>query len=129
MGGPVTRPRRTDRDAHTRRPAWAAASVECSRLCDRWRHHNLDESAIRRSGETAVVVLEPAGENCTSSLGTDYGLKTCLSQRLCNERRAFRSRPVPGAELVVRSRPDVPGRGRIEIVIRTVEEIVQRHHQ
>jgi deazaflavin-dependent oxidoreductase (nitroreductase family) len=39
----------------------AAEGEERSRLWDRWRHYdkNLDEFAALRSGETAVVVLEP----------------------------------------------------------------------
>ena len=40
----------------------AAAGEERSRLWDRWREidTNLDEFAARRSGETAVVILEPS---------------------------------------------------------------------
>ena len=39
----------------------AAEGEERSRLWDRWREfdENLDEFAARRSGETAVVILEP----------------------------------------------------------------------
>jgi deazaflavin-dependent oxidoreductase (nitroreductase family) len=39
----------------------AAEGEERLRLWDRWRHYdkNLDEFAALRSGETAVVVLEP----------------------------------------------------------------------
>jgi deazaflavin-dependent oxidoreductase (nitroreductase family) len=41
----------------------AAAGEERARLWDQWRaiDDNLDAYAARRSGETAVVVLEPAG--------------------------------------------------------------------
>jgi hypothetical protein len=42
----------------------AAEGEERSRLWDRWREidENLDEFAARRSGETAVVVLEPSAD-------------------------------------------------------------------
>jgi deazaflavin-dependent oxidoreductase (nitroreductase family) len=42
----------------------AAEGEERSRLWDRWREidANLDEYAARRSGETAVVVLEPVAD-------------------------------------------------------------------
>ena len=41
--------------------ARAAVGVERQRLWDRWAHYdkNLDQYAARRSGETAVVILEP----------------------------------------------------------------------
>lgn len=43
----------------------AAQGEERSRLWDRWRQidENLDEFAARRSGETAVVILEPIVED------------------------------------------------------------------
>jgi hypothetical protein len=43
----------------------AAAGEERSRLWSRWRtiDDNLDAYAARRSGETAVVILEPAGDH------------------------------------------------------------------
>ena len=42
----------------------AAEGEERSRLWDRWRQidENLDEFAARRSGETAVVILEPLAD-------------------------------------------------------------------
>jgi deazaflavin-dependent oxidoreductase (nitroreductase family) len=42
----------------------AAEGEERSRLWDRWREidTNLDDFAARRSGETAVVILEPSPE-------------------------------------------------------------------
>jgi deazaflavin-dependent oxidoreductase (nitroreductase family) len=42
--------------------ARAAEGEERSRLWDRWREYdaNLDDFAARRSGETAVVILEPS---------------------------------------------------------------------
>ena len=49
-------------DGHFPVTGHAASGDERSRLWDRWRivDKNLDEFAARRSGETAVVVLEPA---------------------------------------------------------------------
>jgi deazaflavin-dependent oxidoreductase (nitroreductase family) len=43
----------------------AAQGAERSRLWDRWREYdeNLDAYAVRRSGETAVVILEPASDD------------------------------------------------------------------
>jgi deazaflavin-dependent oxidoreductase (nitroreductase family) len=49
-----------------RRPVRARAAVgeERQRLWARWAHYdkNLDQYATRRSGETAVVILEPAAK-------------------------------------------------------------------
>jgi len=44
--------------------ARAAVGEERQRLWDRWAHYdkNLDQYAARRSGETAVVILEPAAK-------------------------------------------------------------------
>ena len=46
----------------------AAAGEERSRLWSRWRtiDDNLDAYAARRSGETAVVILEPTDEHAAS---------------------------------------------------------------
>jgi deazaflavin-dependent oxidoreductase (nitroreductase family) len=52
-------------DGRRRARGRAAQGAERSRLWDRWRQYdeNLDAFAKRRSGETAVVILEPVSND------------------------------------------------------------------